>query len=264
MMAKNRGDRFGGRVWMGRPGLLLSCGLLIGLFSAVTGCSLFGGSDKLRQQAPELGFDEWREGSLHCKRGLCTSWYRLAVQQAGELEIEVSAPAHETLPDFSLVVEDAERRRIGEDLAPLHRPRQVRSAFEPGVYYVQLQGLDEDAELMSYKLIVRKPAPVKPKATAPRSAPAKPKAKAAPPPARIIESAVIEVERQGGEPSFVLIEAGSAAGVERGLAGELVDGGRSIGRIEVVDVYEAGSRARILGGLSAPITLDTVAKLRKP
>jgi hypothetical protein len=47
------------------------------------------------------------------------------------------------------------------------------------------------------------------------------------------------------------------------MSGELVRDGRVIGKLEVVDVYAAGSRAKILGGLSAPITLDTSARLKK-
>jgi hypothetical protein len=232
------------------------------LLLAAPGCALFGGADQLRLQAPELPLDEWHEGSLHCKRGLCSNWYKLVVQQAMELEIEANAPVHESLPDFALVVEDAERRRIGDDLAPLHRPRRVKRSFQPGVYYLQLMGLDRNSELMSYKLIVRQPPPPRiALPTAPRRA-APPVAK--PPPPKTIESAVIEVERQGGEPAFVLIEAGRAAGMAKGLTGDLVDQGNPIGRVEIVDVYEAGSRARIVGGLSAPITLDTLARIRKP
>jgi hypothetical protein len=74
---------------------------------------------------------------------------------------------------------------------------------------------------------------------------------------------VIEVERAGGEPIAILLEAGTSQGVKPGQSGELIESGQVIGRIEVVDVYSAGSRARIVGGLSSPITLDTRARLAK-
>ena len=47
------------------------------------------------------------------------------------------------------------------------------------------------------------------------------------------------------------------------LRGELIEGGQVIGKLEVVAVYAGGSRARILGGLVAPITHDTEARIRK-
>jgi hypothetical protein len=43
------------------------------------------------------------------------------------------------------------------------------------------------------------------------------------------------------------------------MSGELVEGEHSIGEIEVLEIYEEGSRARILGVLSEEITLDTMA-----
>jgi len=249
---------------MGRSALWLCTWALLGL--AAPGCALFGGADKLRLQAPELPLDEWHEDSLHCRRGLCSDWYKVVLQEPIDLEIEADAPVHESLPDFALIVEDSERRRVGDDLEPLHRPRRVQRSFQPGVYYLQIMGLDRNAELMSYKLIARRPPPprIAPSSAPKRNTPPAARPPAAPPPPRIIESAVIEVERHGGEPAFVLIEAGRAAGMEKGLSGDLVDGAKTLGRVEIVDVYEAGSRARIVGGLSAPITLDTVARIRKP
>jgi hypothetical protein len=75
---------------------------------------------------------------------------------------------------------------------------------------------------------------------------------------------VLEVERENGEPVAVLIDAGTPMGIEAGLRGSLVDNGQQIGRIEIVDVYDSGSRARLIGPLAAPITIDTEAVLRLP
>lgn len=76
-----------------------------------------------------------------------------------------------------------------------------------------------------------------------------------------IEAVVLDVEETDGKPSAVMLEAGYPAGVRPGMSGELFDAGREIGRIEVVDVYPSGSRARILGSLSAPISFDTVSRI---
>jgi len=48
------------------------------------------------------------------------------------------------------------------------------------------------------------------------------------------------------------------------MRGELVDGGRVIGRIEVVQVYAGGSRARIIGALVGQPGQDTAAVIHLP
>jgi len=83
-------------------------------------------------------------------------------------------------------------------------------------------------------------------------------------PGTLIRSDVIEVERADGVPIAVLIEAGIPTGVSRGQLGRLVEAGREIGRIEIVDVYSGGSRARILGELSGPITANSVVEVFDP
>ena len=60
----------------------------------------------------------------------------------------------------------------------------------------------------------------------------------------------------------LLVEAGTGTGMERGMRGELREGDLTIGEIEIIAVYAQGSRARILGGLSAPITFDTRARVK--
>ena len=48
------------------------------------------------------------------------------------------------------------------------------------------------------------------------------------------------------------------------MQGVLFEGDVVIGRIEVVDVYPTGSRARILGELSAPVSFDTFSRIEIP
>ena len=67
-----------------------------------------------------------------------------------------------------------------------------------------------------------------------------------------------------GRPVAVLLEAGFERGLRQGLEGELVEGDAVIGRIEVVGVYSGGSRARIVGGLTRSISLDTRARIFLP
>ena len=79
-----------------------------------------------------------------------------------------------------------------------------------------------------------------------------------------IVAEVLDVEETAGVPSAVMIEAGEPDGVEAGMLGELFEGDEVIGQIEIVDVYPTGSRARIVGPLSAPVSFDTFSRIRVP
>ena len=80
-------------------------------------------------------------------------------------------------------------------------------------------------------------------------------------PRPLLRSDVIEVERESGRPVSVLIDAGAATGLARGQTGRLLDDGFEIGRIEITDIYTAGSRARIVGELREEITDETLVEV---
>ena len=77
-----------------------------------------------------------------------------------------------------------------------------------------------------------------------------------------VSSLVLEVEKRFDGSEAVLIDKGRRAGIGRGDRGRLVESGRELGRIEILDVYDDGSRALIRGALEAPITPETVAEVR--
>ncbi len=250
-----------------RPDILLLCCVLLFALPLASGCA--GRREaKARAAAPELVLGEVREDFLHCDKGRCSNWYRLVVRQQTGVRLEADSPVDAALPDFGLVLKDHDLAAMGEDRIPGKRPRKIAKPLLPGVYFVNIWGLEGDGDLLSYKLVAKRDsarkrparATRKPSRSVPKAAPAPPK----PPAAKLVESDLLEVERQGGEPVAVLLEVGTSDGMEPGLQGELVDQGKVIGRIEIVDVYAAGSRARLVGGLSAPITLETTAKIQKP
>lgn len=220
---------------------------------------------RMRKEASDLVSGQWREDALHCDRGRCAILYRVVLERSSTIVVEADAPADPLLPDFYLVLEDPEGRAIGDDREAQKRPRRFVRTLEPGLYFVRVAAQTKDDDQLSFKVRYRpevekrvrsKPRPSKP--TAP-----KPTAPAPPPSPTYMESEVLEVERDGGEPVAILLEAGTSQGVKPGQAGELIESGQVIGRIEIVDVYAAGSRARIVGGLRSPITLDTRARLQK-
>lgn len=219
---------------------------------------------RLREGAPDLVEGRWQEEALHCSRGRCVQMFRIVVEKPTTLVVEADAPADPLLPDFFLVLEDPQGNPIGDDRAAQKRPRRIVRSLDPGLYFVRVGGQDEKGELLSYKLRVRPRTVATGKPTQPTSPSPPRRAPSPPPPAPVyIESELLEVERDGGEPVAILIQAGTSEGLVPGQSGELVEGGRVIGRIEVVDVYAAGSRVRIIGGLRAPITLDTRARVQK-
>jgi hypothetical protein len=79
-----------------------------------------------------------------------------------------------------------------------------------------------------------------------------------------IVAEVLDVEETDGEVSAVMVEAGVPDGIQPGMQGELFEGENTIGRIEVIDVYPAGSRARIVGPLAAPVSFDTLSRIEIP
>jgi hypothetical protein len=101
---------------------------------------------------------------------------------------------------------------------------------------------------------------------APPPAPPEPAAPPPPPPPAFEtrSGAVLEVVGRGTEAGAVLIEVGATQGIAPGQLGRLVDDGREIGRIVVEEVFPDGSRARIDGALSAPVTGRTTAEVEVP
>jgi hypothetical protein len=205
----------------------------------------------------QLVLDQWRQDWLHCAAQRCQNSYQLEVPRRGKLRVDARAPGGQGLPDFGVVVEDLQRRLVGASIRPQERPRVVRKDVEPGTYRVQVYALGSDGEMLSYDLVagLEKETP-KPK---PRPKPRKPK-----PEFRVVKSEILEVEREGGEPTFVLIEAGERQAITPGLSGQLLENGNRIAGIKVVEVFPDGSRVRIVDRLSAPITIETTAEIYVP
>src|SRR5262249_55801205 len=88
-----------------------------------------------------------------------------------------------------------------------------------------------------------------------------------PPPAPRFETkraAVLEVEDARSAQPSVLLDAGEGAGLRPGLRGVLVDGGKKLAEVVIVNVYPDGSRARVEGVLSGSIPPRPVAQIQVP
>jgi hypothetical protein len=249
--------------------------LLVAAISMAAGCALLGTgrSSPPEPAVPEaeasspppsagtdpgrLVLDQWRQGWLHCAAQKCQNSYTVEVTSRGKLRIDARAPGGQGLPDFGVVVEDLQERLVGASIHPQERPRVVRKDVEPGTYRVQVYALGSNGEMLSYDLVAKLEKKTKPK---PRRKARKPK----PPEFRVLKSEILEVEREGGEPTFVLIEAGQRQALTPGLTGQLVENGNRIAGIKVVEVFPDGSRVRIVDRLAAPITIETTAEIHVP
>jgi hypothetical protein len=183
--------------------------------------------------------------------------------------VDVYSAAVPGLPDYILRLENSDRHQIAKMDATGQSPRQIRKKVDPGLYLLLVESADPNGVRLEYEILAElrdppKRAPRKPTIPPGASTPS-PTPPPAPRPQPVwVDAEVLEVERNAGEPEFVLIDAGKPKGIRPGHTGQLVQNGRPIGEIEVKEVYDAGSRARIVGPLQAPITIETKAQIAVP
>jgi hypothetical protein len=79
-----------------------------------------------------------------------------------------------------------------------------------------------------------------------------------------VSARIIELEGHAGSEQRVLVDKGSDSGVRAGARGRLVDGGRTLAEIEVIQVFPEGSRARVLGGMQGAVSAETRAEIQVP
>jgi hypothetical protein len=236
---------------------------------------------KARKQAEEQSTAEplilglWRQGMIRCGKGRCEDLYWLHVPTEMRVVVEANGPIESGQPDFGLSLLDGKLELLNLNRAARRRPRTIDEHLTEGIHYVKVFSLEKSSQQLSYQVRARRfdasdaaapPAPETPIAEPrPQATPEASENVPAPTPRTVrLESELLEVERSGGAAVAVLIEAGIAEGIRQGMRGELVERGRVIGRIEVVKAYSAGSRAKIVGGLSGKLTQDARAVFQLP
>jgi hypothetical protein len=195
-----------------------------------------------------------RRDQLHCKGGDCADWYRLRLEQRGELVIDVAVideNASTTFYSVQLNSHGNEPLGYGDQVGLGRKRLHWRSA--PGTYLVGI-GAPEKSRPFRYEVLASfEPEPPRLVVMPP------PQPRFAP-----ISAEVIEIEGRPGDPSAVLIDRGRSDGMRPGLRGRLLENGEEIAIVEIVDAYSDGSRARIEGTLHAPITAHTQAEIDVP
>lgn len=268
--AKRASDGTGRRAFRGRAPADIAV-VLGGLSMALSVLALGCASDTYatREEARPLVPGKWHRDFLHCEDGECKDWYMVNVDRPAQLRIDVYSAAVPGLPDYVLRLEDSNRQQIAKVGATGQSPRQIRQEVDPGLYLVLVESADPNGVRLEYEILADLRDPPKPAPQTHRPAPQAPARRPPPPPPPRpepvwVDAEVLEVERNAGEPAFVLIDAGKPKGLRPGHTGQLVENGRAIAEIEVKEVYEAGSRARIVGPLRAPITVETKAQIAVP
>ncbi len=209
--------------------------------------------DALPAGAISLPFGRTHVDALDCRRNDCTDWFRVRVTGKGDLDIEIRAAdtAAEATSVVATLLEPSGRQlaqasaragTTGGAELPLVTPVQ------PGTYVFSVAA-PGTRKRIDYRV-----------SAAFRAAPQPPPEPRRRNVTKTLSTAVLEVE---GKRS-VLLEAGARTGIRSGQGGKLVDDGRVIGEIVVIEVYNDGSRARIESGLSGSITPRTRAEIQIP
>jgi hypothetical protein len=227
----------------------------------------------------DLQLEQFRRGEIHCAAGDCTDRWDLAVTRRGLLRLEVYAPTGPGVPAFKLVLQDAAGKALRTAPPGRRNPRRLETTLAPGSYRVVVESAGKDQSPLGYDVVARlgdappesRPAP----ATAKPGAPPKKQEPAPTTPAPVpvtrtdglLRAEVIDVEEidpATGGGLFIWLDRGAPDGLQPGAKGRLVEGSRTIGRIEIVEVFETGARAAVRGQTQGDITAETIAEIPLP
>ncbi|HBZ71695.1 MAG TPA: hypothetical protein DEP35_19005 [Deltaproteobacteria bacterium] len=239
---------------------------------AALGCAKKVDPDAEPSGATPLPLETWKADSLNCKDGDCADWYRFEAPDPGRVSVEVVAVSKDAkpTPPYSVVITDGGATKFGEAKSGAAPITGLEARVDkPGVYFLEIAE-PPDTGALGYELRVNfqadapPPLPPPPPKKKEHRAAAKPAEPAAAPRAQKLTGTVIETEGATGKVEAVLIDLGTPRGVKPGMRGRLVDHGRQIASIEIIEVYRSGSRARIDGYLSGSIGPATAVEIEVP
>jgi hypothetical protein len=214
-------------------------------------------TDATPETAHSLGLGAPHLDALQCEDETgpdCVDWFRFRPTGPGTLRVLVAMDVAEgekppaTTPPFELAVTDEAGADLGRAVSSAETPIATVSldVREPKAYLASVR-LPSGGKRQAYRLGFEA------------------QLRTAPPPAtKSRRWTVLEVDRGGAAGTSVLIDGGRADALAPGQRGRLVEGGRTLGRVVVTEVFEEGARARVEGALSGTITAETVAEIEVP
>jgi hypothetical protein len=187
----------------------------------------------------------------------CIDWFVVNLPGEGEILLEVTAASPEgATPDYAVTVANHRTEPLRHASNQGGPGVRMHWSGDPGDYFVAVSS-GAPQPPFRYEIVARyQPAPPREEPKPPREEP-KPRFETT-------SWMVLEVEAERGQPRFVIIDGGSRGGLRRGLRGRLIERGRFLAEIEIVDVFDEGSRARIATELVGRITPQTVAEIDVP
>jgi len=213
--------------------------------------------DGVRGKAKELDLGVSNDGTLNCRRGDCADWYRVRLATDGMLIINARAMrGDKAIEPFRISLENG----FGVFLKKIENVALNEQSLErfliAGVYLIGLESTAESGpvgyQFSAFFIPVASAVSVDRPTQAPGTVGRHERPAAVKP--RRIEAEVLEVEGSMADPTGVLLDLGRAGGAALGLRGQLREGGSLVGEIELVEIYEEGSRARLASPLLRPIT----------
>jgi len=220
--------------------------------------------------ALSLEFGQLTEHSLNRGQGVLDDWYKVEIPAEGTLRIELSAPSG-ALPSGVILAMSDEKglAQIQPTQAGGRERVELESPVQAGTEWIWVGTEPEAKGPIPYQLqayFTARPVKAAPRPRPKRAAPPPPTATPAPaPPAfRTVTTVVVEVERAAGEEQFATIRGGQQMGFQTGFKGRFREAGQVIGSFEIVEVYPKGSRVRVKGRLSGPVTEQTEVDVDVP
>jgi hypothetical protein len=217
----------------------------------------------------EMRLETWDGEPLSVRTGRVQTQRRLRHEaDEGTYRLRVVSKGNQELFDFEVVAEvrkgEKKSRTAGtkkKQSSPQKKKQQKKSSKPPDIPVAKLP-TPPDADELEQQIVEE---PVVPAEAEPVPEPIEELPPEPPAPQAVwVVAEVLDVEEADGEPTAVMIEAGAPDGIVPGLQGELYEDDAVIGQIEVVEVYPSGSRAKIVGPLTAPVSFDTLSRIQIP
>jgi hypothetical protein len=241
-----------------------------------SGCAKKVDPDGEPAGARPLALETWKADSLDCKGGDCADWYRFEATDPGHVTVEVVAVAKDhPVPAHALVLADGTGTRLGEAKSGAGPIMGLEAHVEkPGSYLLEISE-GEDAGPFEYQLRVNfqvdapPPPPPQPqplskqrqgRTVSKRTEPPPPP----PPPLEKLTGTVLKIEGSADKVEAVVISLGTPRGMKPGMRGRVLEHGRTIANIEIVEVYRDGSRARVDGYVSGSISPAATVEIDAP
>ena len=238
-------------------------------------------TDGLRTGAAPLPLQDPRADQLWCpagcggKGGDCADWWLVNVQKSGKLHVKLEnqpwkdadGKPKDLDPRVGIVLElvDHDGAALGRAEAVGAAPAALTAPVAPGTYYALVEPLDPKRKGPEpYQIEARVELPKPPPSPPPQARPPSPPPPPPAPRVQTLTTPIVELEGPAGRPTAVLLDAGRSAGLRSGLVGRIVDHGQTIAPIEVIEVFDGGSRARLTGPTAGRITPSSEVQIDVP